>query len=88
MNRWVLGAMVTAALALAGCYDLGYPDPGYVVTSTPYYYEGRPAYWYGNRWVYRDGPRWNAYHREPQPLRAARGSSVRVMSSHPYERHR
>src|ERR1700722_14191777 len=49
------------------------PPADFIATSTPVYFEGRPAYWYGNRWYYRDGARWGYYHDEPGYLHDWRG---------------
>ena len=69
----------TMLVATAGCglevgatlpgmgYD-DYPPDGYIATTEPVYFEGRPSYWYGNRWYYREGGRWNHYEREPHGL--------------------
>jgi len=50
-----------------------YPPAEWLATSTPVYYEGRPAYWWGNRWYYRNGAGWGYYHDEPGYLRDYRG---------------
>jgi hypothetical protein len=40
-----------------------YPDPAYVATADPVYYNGVAHYWYRDRWYYRDGAgHWAWYH--------------------------
>ncbi len=47
---------------------IGVP-PAVIATTTPVYYEGRPAYWYNSRWYYRDAHRrWAYYRDEPRYL--------------------
>ena len=49
-----------------------HPPAWYVATTTPVYYEGRPAYWYRDRWYYRQGRQWRDYREEPSYLRGHR----------------
>jgi hypothetical protein len=59
-------------------YD-DYPPDGYIATTEPVYFDGRPTYWYGGRWNYREGGRWSHYDREPPGLyqRRMQGPPVR-----------
>ncbi|MEO7034706.1 MAG: hypothetical protein ABI548_12430 [Polyangiaceae bacterium] len=72
-----------------GAYPPGaygdYPPDEYIATTEPIYFDGRASYWYGNRWYYRDGARWNYYHREPAELarrRFAAPPARRTYESH------
>ena len=84
---------VIVALGVTGCYgDVGvegvyYPEPAYIATVPPVYYEGRPYYWYRDRWYYRGyGGGWGYYRSEPGFLRPYRGGYVRAPERR-YERH-
>lgn len=78
MTMLRLALTLAGGILIAGCgvevgpeYPVGYydyPPDGYIATTEPVYFEGRPAYWYGNRWYYRDGGRWSYYHSEPREL--------------------
>ena len=84
LRRFACAVTLSATLAATpGCvpmigYD-DYPPDGYVATTAPVYFEGRPVYWYGNRWSYREGVHWNHYDREPAGLyqRRMQGPPVR-----------
>jgi hypothetical protein len=92
----LVGTLCATALSLAGCYaGTGYAvggdyddlPPDFVVTTEPYYFEGRPVYWYHDHWHYRDGNHWRYYRSEPAPLRQYR-SQPRLQRPAPrvYER--
>jgi hypothetical protein len=74
-RRW-LYAIVTALTLMAPAaamaqveFSVGFPPFGFVATTPPIYYEGRPHYWYHNRWWYRDGDNWRYYREDPYYLR-------------------
>jgi hypothetical protein len=52
------------------------PEPAFVATTPPVYYEGHASYWYHDRWVYRDGRGWHGYDREPAYLHEHRARAV------------
>lgn len=88
LRRFACTVSLSATLAATpGCVPIigygDYPPDGYIATTEPVYFEGRPAYWYGNQWYYREGGRWNHYDREPAALyqRRMQGPPVR----HTYE---
>jgi hypothetical protein len=54
-----------------------YPPSWYIATTTPVYFEGRPAYWWGDRWYYRQGRSWRTYREEPGYLREHRARQER-----------
>ena len=75
-----LGVLALVTAGVLGCYgevdgDAEYPPPAYIATTSPVYYEGRPAYYYGNRWYYRNGGGWGHYRSEPRYLNQYRGQS-------------
>jgi hypothetical protein len=49
------------------------PEPVFVATTPPVYYEGHASYWYHNQWVWRDGHGWHGYDHEPAYLHDHRG---------------
>jgi len=66
-----LGVMVWGTVAATGCSaevmaePADYPPPGFVATTNPVYYDGRPAYYYNSRWYFRNGGGWGYYRSEP-----------------------
>ena len=93
LRRFACAIGLSALLAATpGCipvvgYD-DYPPDGYIATTAPVYFEGRPMYWYGNRWSYREGGRWYHYDREPPMLyqRRMQGPPVRRIYEPPRAR--
>jgi hypothetical protein len=69
-----LGVMVWGTTAASGCAaevvaePTYYPPPGFIATTAPVYYEGRPAYFYNDRWYFRSGGGWGYYRSEPHYL--------------------
>jgi len=58
----------------ARAQDFGYPPADWLATTTPVYFEGRPAYFWNGHWFYRNGGGWGWYHDEPGYLRDWRGA--------------
>ena len=74
LKALALGVMVWGTTAAAGCAaeieaePAYYPPPGYLASTAPVYYEGRPAWFYNDRWYFRNGPGWSYYRSEPRYL--------------------
>ncbi len=69
-----LSLVAPAAMAQQFQVSVGFPPFGFIATTPPVYYEGRPHYYYSNRWYYRDGSAWRYYRQDPYYLRNYYGS--------------
>lgn len=83
-----VGVMVWGTTVASGCSaeimaePAYYPPPSFVATTSPVYFEGRPAYYYNDRWYFRSGGGWGYYRTEPGYLyrrRAVYGAPAHVV---------